>query len=40
MEVDPATAFSTVGLDDVTYYFCSEGCRSTFLLGPRLPANQ
>jgi uncharacterized protein len=40
MEVDPTTALSTVGLDDVTYYFCSEGCRSTFLLGPRLPANQ
>ncbi len=40
MEVDPARSRRAEGPDGVTYYFCSEGCRSTFLLGPRLPANQ
>jgi uncharacterized protein len=40
MRVDPSDALSAEGPDGVTYYFCSEGCRSTFLLGPRLPANQ
>jgi YHS domain-containing protein/uncharacterized membrane protein YraQ (UPF0718 family) len=40
MQVDPRSAPSAVDPDGVTYYFCSEGCRSTFLLGPRLPANQ
>ena len=40
MRVDPKRALGAEGSDGVTYYFCSEGCRSTFLLGPRLPANQ
>jgi uncharacterized protein len=40
MPVDPKRARKAEGADGVTYYFCSEGCRSTFLLGPRLPANQ
>jgi YHS domain-containing protein len=40
MRVNPGDALSAEGPDGVTYYFCSEGCRSTFLLGPRLPANQ
>ncbi len=40
MRVSPIDAPSAEGSDGVTYYFCSEGCRSTFLLGPRLPANQ
>jgi uncharacterized protein len=40
MRVDPRDSLSAIGPDDVTYYFCSEGCRSAFLLGPRLPANQ
>jgi uncharacterized protein len=40
MRVDKTRALRAEGRDGVTYYFCSEGCRSTFLLGPRLPANQ
>jgi YHS domain-containing protein/uncharacterized membrane protein YraQ (UPF0718 family) len=40
MTVDPRSALRAEGPDGVTYYFCCEGCRSTFLLGPRLPANQ
>lgn len=39
MPVDPTTALSALGEDDVTYYFCSEGCRTTFLQGPRPPAS-
>jgi hypothetical protein len=31
MRVDPRTAPQCVGTDNVTYYFCSEGCRTTFL---------
>ncbi|MCU1363448.1 MAG: hypothetical protein JWM55_1276 [Acidimicrobiaceae bacterium] len=40
MVVNPSDAPSALGPHEVTYYFCSEGCRSTFLLGPRLPTNQ
>jgi uncharacterized membrane protein YraQ (UPF0718 family)/ribosomal protein L24E len=40
MTVDTRDAVSTVGPEGVTYYFCCEGCRSTYLLDPRLPANQ
>lgn len=31
MEVDPRSALAGVGVDGVTYYFCAEGCRATFL---------
>jgi YHS domain-containing protein/uncharacterized membrane protein YraQ (UPF0718 family) len=31
---------SAQGQDGLTYYFCGEGCRTTFLEGPRLPANR
>lgn len=30
MRVDSKTASSALGLDGVTYYFCSPGCRTTF----------
>jgi uncharacterized membrane protein YraQ (UPF0718 family)/YHS domain-containing protein len=40
MTVDTRDAVSNVGPEGVTYYFCCEGCRSTYLLDPRLPANQ
>ncbi|MGP8010515.1 MAG: hypothetical protein ACLPKZ_09720 [Acidimicrobiales bacterium] len=40
MHVDPRGSPSALGPNGVTYYFCSEECRSAFLLGPRLPANQ
>ncbi len=33
MSVDPATAPSAVGADHLTYYFCAEGCRASFLAG-------
>jgi YHS domain-containing protein len=31
MSVDPATSLGAVGPDHVTYYFCAEGCRASFL---------
>jgi hypothetical protein len=40
MRVNPRGALSAVGPDGVTYYFCCEGCRTTFLHGPRHPASQ
>ena len=33
MEIDDATALHA-DHDGVTYYFCSEGCRNTFLANP------
>jgi uncharacterized membrane protein YraQ (UPF0718 family)/YHS domain-containing protein len=40
MRVSPRDALSALGPDHVTYYFCGEGCRTTFLQGPRPPASQ
>jgi hypothetical protein len=40
MRVDSHDALRATGPDGVTYYFCSEGCRATFLEGPRTPASQ
>jgi YHS domain-containing protein len=40
MRVSSASALSGVGPDGVTYYFCSEGCRSTFLNGSQALASQ
>jgi YHS domain-containing protein len=40
MPVSPRDALSAVGPDQVTYYFCSESCRATFLEGARPPASQ
>ncbi len=40
MRVSSASALSALGPDGLTYYFCSEGCRTTFLEGPRPPASQ
>jgi uncharacterized membrane protein YraQ (UPF0718 family)/YHS domain-containing protein len=40
MRVDSNDALSAVGPGGMTYYFCSEGCRSTFLQGARPPASQ
>jgi uncharacterized membrane protein YraQ (UPF0718 family)/YHS domain-containing protein len=37
MRVSSTTVLSGVGPDNVTYYFCSEGCRRTFLEGPSSP---
>jgi YHS domain-containing protein len=34
MTVDPDEALSAVGSDNVTYYFCGEGCRNAFLAAP------
>lgn len=34
MVVNPLDAVSAVGPDDVTYYFCGEGCRHAFLDAP------
>jgi len=34
MRVATATALTVSGPDDTPYYFCSEGCRSTFAAGP------
>lgn len=34
MRVNSADALSAAGPDGVTYYFCGEGCRSTFLQNP------
>jgi uncharacterized protein len=39
MTVDPSGALVARGEDGLTYYFCSAGCRATFLEGPRLPAS-
>jgi len=39
VEVRPS-APSAEGADGLTYYFCCEGCRRTFLAGPRLPTSQ
>jgi YHS domain-containing protein/uncharacterized membrane protein YraQ (UPF0718 family) len=38
MRVDAHSAPNAVGPDGITYYFCSEGCRATFLAGPSNPA--
>jgi Cu+-exporting ATPase len=38
MRVDPRTAPQCVGAGNVTYYFCSEGCRTTFLKGSNSPS--
>lgn len=40
MRVSSTNALSATGPDQVTYYFCSEGCRSTFLDGPRPSGSQ
>jgi YHS domain-containing protein/uncharacterized membrane protein YraQ (UPF0718 family) len=40
MRVSSANARNEVGPDGVTYYFCSEGCRLTFLGGPNNPVSQ
>ncbi len=40
MRVNSANAMSATGPDGTTYYFCGEGCRSTFLAGPGQPAGQ
>jgi uncharacterized protein len=34
MTVDPATATETLELEDVTYYFCSAGCKAAFAADP------
>jgi YHS domain-containing protein len=34
MTVNPLEAINAVGPDDVTYYFCGEGCRHAFLDAP------
>jgi YHS domain-containing protein len=34
MRVDSHSAPSAIGPDGITYYFCSDGCRTTFLAGP------
>ena len=39
MSVDGVEGPSARAADGVTYYFCCEGCRRTFLQGPRLPAS-
>ncbi|MFG1710984.1 YHS domain-containing protein [Nonomuraea sp. M3C6] len=31
VDVDPATAAASAERDGVTYWFCSTGCRDTFL---------
>jgi len=36
MEVDPASAVATANVDGTTHYFCSSGCRDSFL-GDRRP---
>jgi YHS domain-containing protein len=33
MRVDSHSAPSAIGPDGITYYFCSDGCRTTFLAG-------
>ena len=38
MEVDPASAATTVGANGTTFYFCSTGCRDHFLVGEQRPA--
>jgi uncharacterized membrane protein YraQ (UPF0718 family)/YHS domain-containing protein len=38
MRVDSSSALRALGSDTVTYYFCSEGCRSTFLSGSSTPS--
>jgi uncharacterized membrane protein YraQ (UPF0718 family)/YHS domain-containing protein len=40
MRVDSRDALSAEGPGQVTYYFCSEGCRTTFLEGAHPPASQ
>ncbi len=40
MRVNSRNALRAQGLDDVTYYFCSEGCRSAFLQGSPTPASE
>jgi len=37
MRVNATTAPHCVGADNVTYYFCSEGCRTAFLEGSSAP---
>ena len=39
MNVEGVEGPSAPGADGVTYYFCCEGCRTTFLEGPRPPAS-
>ncbi|HVB51088.1 MAG TPA: permease [Acidimicrobiales bacterium] len=40
MRVSSKSALSAQGPDQVTYYFCGEGCRRTFLDGSSPPASQ
>ncbi len=40
MTVNSHDAISATGDDDATYYFCGEGCRTTFLAGTGEPAPQ
>ena len=37
MTVSSANALSILGVDGITYNFCSEGCRSRFLDGAASP---
>ncbi len=40
MTVSSTSALSALGVDGITYYFCSEGCRTSFLDGAALPTSQ
>jgi YHS domain-containing protein len=38
MSLDPRKAAFSAELDGTSYYFCSEGCRASFVAGSRDPA--